>query len=501
MRRSTSFVITLLLGAAAASGAGAQAQEEPPALETRVWLDRGEEPVLQRGDQVRVYYRTSEDAFAAIFRIDTDGVVSMVFPQHPGAIAPVRGGRDYRLLLPASPVWSVRDDPGVGYFFMVSSPEPLDFSTFAYDARAGWDLGAVGGVVYEDPYVAIDDYVAEIVPDWELVPYALDFLTYHVGNTYSYPRFLCYDCHTQRSYSAWNPYSVVCTSFRVVIWDDPYFYPSYRYSGTRVVVARPARSLPRYELVTRAPGDIGVRPLVRRRDAPDRSVAQFKEAPTVSPTSRIPVRRSPASLSAPRTQEPRQGPGASRAGQEGPEGAAGRPTLQRRPSARLPVRTPPAAGSPTRPQARATPDAAGRGEPAAGARSPDAPRAEPRAAPARPSARPTPTRPPAPSTARPAAPTRAGSARAGSAGPATTRQPAARPTTPSRPSTRPSAPTPSRPTARPSPPAASRPQARPAPSRPSARPSSPAASRPPARSAPAPREPSPRPTVRPRGGN
>ena len=489
MRRSTPFMTSLLLGAAAASGAGAQAQEEQPSLEARVWLDRGEEPVLQRGDQVRVYYRTSEDAHAAIFRIDTDGLVSMVFPQHPGAIAPVQGGRDYRLLFPGSPVWPVADDPGVGYYFMVASSEPLDFSAFAYDARTGWDLGAVGVVVYEDPYVAIDDYVAEIVPDWEVVPYGLDFLTYHVGNTYSYPRFLCYDCHAQRSYAAWNPYSAVCTSYRVVIWDDPYFYPSYRYSGTHVVVARPARALPRYEVVSRAPGDIGVRPLVRSRQAPERRLAQFKEAPTVSPASRIPVRRSSASRSALRTQEPQQGRSASRADQERQEGAAGRPTLQRRPSARLPVRTPPAAGSPTAPQARPTPSTGGRGEPAAGAR-PDAPRAEPRGAPRRPPTRATPTRPSAPSTARPTAPARAGTSR-----PATTRQPSARPTTPSRPS------------ARPSPPAASPPSARPAPtpSRPSARPSASPASRPSARPtarpAPAPREPSPRPTVRPRGGD
>jgi hypothetical protein len=196
MRRSTSPAISLLLASAAASGVSAQAQEAQPALEARVWLDRGEEPVLQRGDQVRVYYRTSEDAHAAIFRIDTDGVVSMVFPQHPGAIEPVQGGRDYRLLFPGSPAWPVRDDPGVGYYFMVASPEPLDFSAFAHDPRIGWDLGVVGSVVYEDPYVAIDDYVAQIVPDWDVAPYALDFLTYHVGSTYSYPRFLCYDCHT-----------------------------------------------------------------------------------------------------------------------------------------------------------------------------------------------------------------------------------------------------------------------------------------------------------------
>ena len=498
MRPPTFLAVSLLPGimGTLAAGASGQVQEAEPVLETRVWLDRGEEPVLQRGDQVRVYYRTSEDAWAAIFRIDTDGAISMVFPQHPGAIEPVRGGRDYRLLFPEAPAWRVLEDPGVGYFFMVASPEPLDFSAFPFDPERGWDLGAVSGVVYEDPYVAIDDYVALLVPDWEVVPYALDFLTYHVGSTYSYPRFLCYDCHTPRAYAAWNPYSVVCSSFRVVIWDDPYFYPSYRYAGTSVVVTRPPRALPRYEVVTRAPGDIGVRPLVRSRAAPARRVAEFKEAPTVDPATRVPVRRA---APAPAAQQARPG-ATSRAPQEDPRGAPGRPTLQRRPSGRLPARTPPSAAAPRRPQARGAPSA-GRQEPAGpgGRVQPDLrrPNQERTGSPSGTEpARRAPTRPSASPDARPPSPTRPGRGR-----PAQPTGPSARPTAPSRGTARATSPAPSRPTPRATSPAPSRPSARPSPrpgppsSRPAARPSS----RPSARPAPAPREPAPRPTVRPRG--
>jgi len=499
MRTPRLSATALLLAALGPSHAVAQAQEAQPALEARVWLDRGEEPVLRRGDQVRVYYRASEDAHAAIFRIDTDGGIQMVFPQHPGAIEPVRGGRDYRLLFPDAPAWPVTDDPGVGYFFMIASPEPLDFSAFPFDPRTGWDLGAVGGVVYEDPYVAIDDYVAALVPDWEYVPYGLDFLTYHVENTYAYPRFLCYDCHTRQSYTSWNPYDVVCTSFRVVIWDDPYFYPSYRYAGTRVVVARPARALPRYELVTRGPGDIGVRPLVRARTPPERRVAQFKESPTVDPSTRVPVRRPSSPPATAQTRAGSAAPGSPRAGDAG-----SRPTLQRRSGAPLPVRTPPAA-------AGRAPIA--RGEPSSGGRA--APSAERRAEPARPEraspgrdapARAAPTRPP---PTRPEARSGASRPESGRTGTPRSSRPRESPPrsaperTPSRPNTRPSAPAPSRPSARPSAPAPSRPSARPsapAPSRPSARPPArvPAPSRPSARPS-APREPSPRPSVQPRG--
>ena len=81
--------------------------------------------------------------------------------------------------------WHVTDGPGEGYFFMIGSPEPLDYSAFGYDSEMGWDLSGVTEVVYEDPYVAVDDYVAAILPAWESVPFALDFLTYHVGDEHS----------------------------------------------------------------------------------------------------------------------------------------------------------------------------------------------------------------------------------------------------------------------------------------------------------------------------
>ena len=99
-------------------------------LEARVWLDRGDEPVLQRGDRVRVYYRTSLDAYTAIFRIDTDGRVTLVQPAHPGVEELTRGGRDYRLVFPRSAQWVVGEYPGIGYYFIVAAEQPLDFSRF-----------------------------------------------------------------------------------------------------------------------------------------------------------------------------------------------------------------------------------------------------------------------------------------------------------------------------------------------------------------------------------
>ena len=239
--------------------------------EPRIWLDRGVDPVLEAGDRVRVYYRTNTDAYVAILQIDTDGTTRMLYPRSPTENHYARANRDYRLLFPRSAYWNVDDRPGVGYFFVVTSPTPFDFSEFGYSYYdGGWDLSAVGSTVYSDPYVAMDDYVARLVPDWEYVDYGLDFLSYNVGSAHEFPRFLCYQCHGFRPYSTWNPYRYTCVDFRVVVYDDPYFYPSYRYRTNRVVMVGPrSPTSPRFGFKERAAGDPGTPVTVVRQGRSD----------------------------------------------------------------------------------------------------------------------------------------------------------------------------------------------------------------------------------------
>src|SRR5207247_1824179 len=101
------------------------------------------------------------------------------------------------------------------------------------------------GRIRADPYVALTDLAQRIVPggysewDYDLVPY-------YVQQRYDYPRFLCYDCHTYVGYPFWVPYDYTCTRFRIVVFDDPYYYPYRYYGGTRVVFTRPLRPEPRF---------------------------------------------------------------------------------------------------------------------------------------------------------------------------------------------------------------------------------------------------------------
>ena len=343
----------------AADMAGQEASAPGEALEARIWLDRGVEPVLRRGDQVRVYYRASQDAFVSIFHIDTNGFARLLHPGSPADDHSVLAGRDYRVLFPESRFWHVDDDEGKGYLFIVAYRPPLDFSGFLYSRYGGgWDISAVAQTGYRDPFLTMDDIVAALIPGGWADDYALDFVAYDIDRPHDFPRFLCYECHGFIPMFDWNPYDHWCTDFRVVIHDDPYYYPVYRYRGDRVVFTRPVAPLrPMFDFKERA-GDEPATPLIRTRPGgPPRlggpRTGRPPAGPEVpgSPTARVPRPDAAGGV---------RGEATARAG----GGLEERPVLRRRPArppppeGRPPVRSgdPPAAADTGRsPATRANP--------------------------------------------------------------------------------------------------------------------------------------------------
>jgi hypothetical protein len=229
-----------------------------------VWTDR-DEPYA-RGDGARVYLSVDAPSHVAVFRVDTDGRIRVLFPREPWTDSYVRDQREFEVTGRRDErSFVVDDDPGVGYLFAVASAEPFDFR----DITRGdyWDYRLIdGGRIQGDPYVRLTDLAARIVPDGD---YDYDISPYYVGHRYDYPRFVCYDCHAYASYSEWDPYRTACTRYRVVIRDDPRFYP-YRYGGRNVVADRPTHPGPRFvfrDVDPRRPAVSRVEPDQRRRDA------------------------------------------------------------------------------------------------------------------------------------------------------------------------------------------------------------------------------------------
>jgi hypothetical protein len=251
---------------------GAEAQRfgtgaDGSAIETRIWLDRGLDPVFRPGDRARVYYRASEDAYVALFHLDTDGVLRLIFPSSPDVPHQVRGGRDYRVLFGEATDWNVDGAPGVGYFFALASTTPFQFgsSNPTLEMDDWVQLASSGERMHGDPYVTLDLVVQSMAPDRGDGSLAVDLTAYHVGQSYSYPRFLCYTCHAAEPVEDWNPYLQACQDYRVVIYNDPYFYPATRYRNDRVVYPLPPEpGQPQFAFKERVSGESGA-PLVQGR--------------------------------------------------------------------------------------------------------------------------------------------------------------------------------------------------------------------------------------------
>ena len=205
-----------------------------------VWLSQ-EDP-YQQGDQARVYFKSDRDAYVTVIRIDTDGRMRVLFPIDPWEDNWARGGRTFEVLgRDRDEAFRVDDYPGVGYVFAIASSDQFSYDDIVRGDH--WDYRAVSdGRVRGDPYVAVSDLADQIAREGD---YDYDVASYDVERHYDYPRFVCYDCHSYASWHYWDPYSSYCSRFRIVIYDDWYYYPYRRYRGG-AVFGRPYRPGPRY---------------------------------------------------------------------------------------------------------------------------------------------------------------------------------------------------------------------------------------------------------------
>jgi hypothetical protein len=236
------FALITLLAIASPRPVAGPASYRP---KVEVWTNSGEVPYAA-GQPVQVLFQTDQDAYVTVLRVDTDGRVRVLFPREPWEDNFARGGQTYEVQGTASSAGFRADVyPGQGYLFAVATADPFTYDPIESAERWDYELIADGGRIRGDPYAALTELAQRIVPtgsgDWDY-----DIAPYYVEQHYEYPRFLCYDCHTYASFRTWNPYEYSCVRFRIVVYDDPYYYPYRSYGGTRVVFRRPFRPEPRF---------------------------------------------------------------------------------------------------------------------------------------------------------------------------------------------------------------------------------------------------------------
>lgn len=203
----------------------------------RVWVDNHRD-YFRTSDRLRVRVRSDYDGYLAVFHIDTNGDVDILWPRNDYDDGWVQRGRT--LTLGSRGRWdhlNVRGGHGVGYVMAVALDEPLELWRVRdlYDRRFGsWDNNYS---VYGDPFYAMDEIVRAVVPESSYGYESVDYYTYHMGRRYDYPRYACYDGYGDWYYDSHYSYygRSRCDRVRVILVNRPWYYDTYRWRGSRRV--------------------------------------------------------------------------------------------------------------------------------------------------------------------------------------------------------------------------------------------------------------------------
>ncbi|MBN2171843.1 MAG: DUF4384 domain-containing protein [Candidatus Krumholzibacteriota bacterium] len=205
-------------------------------LRVDIWLNREEGAVYDRGDVVSVNFRTSHDAYLAVYNIDVDGYLTLLYPRYADAywvpaerITGVPGPDDDFELV-------IDNRKGIEYVVAVASPHPLRLELLdplgATDYRVVDSAGRITG----DPSEAIWELNQGLAwGDADSGPegYASDVTWFYVRERVPYPRFLVYDWYPDRYWDPfWDPYVsvVIWVDFR---WDHHWCGPRWWRRGHR----------------------------------------------------------------------------------------------------------------------------------------------------------------------------------------------------------------------------------------------------------------------------
>ncbi len=203
-------------------------------LRVGVWTDKAEGEVYAKGDAQSVTFQTNEDAYAVVYRIDTEGRVSVLWPRSRMDDGFVFGGHEYVLPVQGGPRLRVADVEGEGFVEAVVSRYPFDLRALEVDFHH-----ETGGKPYDfrvagDPFLAMNEVNYAVTGLADTEDYVVtNYASYYVHRTVDHPRYLCGQCHDGVGY---DPYDDTC-KLEITVdyrwangwWGTYGYYPAYCY--------------------------------------------------------------------------------------------------------------------------------------------------------------------------------------------------------------------------------------------------------------------------------
>ena len=220
---SQSHAVDLKKGSAISSTPG------PGELAVNVSMLGEKGAVYRPGNEIRLSFQTTKDAYVVLYDVDVDGNVQLLYPED-GRLVLSEGRKDYFMPPPGNGViWTAGQTTGVEYIHAVAVTDParINDNELYFLARNGSLSDEKRFRVDLDPYLAFNMIDEELVNGAENDPPATDFTYFYINKHVEYPRYLCSKCHSPEKLP--DPYAMECPEIvieKISYEEDPHYpYP------------------------------------------------------------------------------------------------------------------------------------------------------------------------------------------------------------------------------------------------------------------------------------
>ncbi|MEN8007175.1 MAG: DUF4384 domain-containing protein [Candidatus Krumholzibacteriota bacterium] len=180
-------------------------------LRVGVWLDRAEDEIYQRGEEMGAGFQTNEDAYAVVYRIDADGLVTVLWPRSRLDDGFVFGGHEYLLPVAGARQLRTSNNEGEGFVEAVVSKYPFDLRDLEIDFHHEQNVDKFHFQVAGDPFLAMNEVNFAVTGLENSEEYVVtNYTSYYVHRQVEHPRYLCNQCHFEDEV-AYQPYRDTCT--------------------------------------------------------------------------------------------------------------------------------------------------------------------------------------------------------------------------------------------------------------------------------------------------
>ncbi|PID81564.1 hypothetical protein CSB20_02345, partial [bacterium DOLZORAL124_64_63] len=181
-------------------------------LRVGVWIDDlDEDEVLERGQAMSVGFQTNDDAYAVVYRIDTEGEVTILWPRSRMDDGFVFGGHEYLLPVAGARRLCASSRSGEGIIEVLASRYPFDLRELEVDFHHEYRTEKHHFRVLGDPFLAMNEINYAITRLEDTEDYVVsNYLSYYVHQKVDHPRYLCNQCHLDSDVTV-HPYRDQCT--------------------------------------------------------------------------------------------------------------------------------------------------------------------------------------------------------------------------------------------------------------------------------------------------